>query len=83
MITSRNKRFLKGGLYRLLITAAVALGAASAWAAAPLPAGYTEVQYVESSGSQYVNTGIAPKTTTRLVCDFQKPTGTVPSKPRR
>ena len=32
MMTSRNKRFLKGGLYRLLISAAVALGAASAWA---------------------------------------------------
>ena len=54
-----------------VISAAVALGAASAWAAGTLPAGYTEVQYVESSGSQNLNTGIAPKTTTRVVCDFQ------------
>ena len=33
MITSRNRRFLKGGLYRLLITAAVLCGASAARAA--------------------------------------------------
>ena len=48
-----------------------AIAAASAFAAGTLPAGYTEVQYVESSGSQNLNTGIVPKTTTRVVCDFQ------------
>ena len=60
-------RKLAGGF---VLSTAVALGAASAWAAT-LPSGYTEVEYVESSGSQNLNTGIAPKTTTRLVCDFQ------------
>ena len=47
------------------------LAAAAAQAASTLPVGYTEVEYVESSGSQYVNTGIEPKTTTRVVCEFQ------------
>ena len=55
--------------YGLMVFAA--MSAASAFAAGTLPAGYTEVQYIESSGTQNLNTGIAPKTTTRVVCDFQ------------
>ena len=53
------------------IVGLAAFVAADAFAAGALPAGYTEVQYVGSSGSQNLNTGIAPKTTTRVVCDFQ------------
>jgi hypothetical protein len=71
MITSRNNRFLKGGFCRLLIAAAVFCGAFAAQAAGTLPAGYTELEYIESSGTQYINTGIVPKTTTRVFCDFQ------------
>ena len=52
------------------IVGLAAMSAASAFAAG-LPEGYTEVEYVEATGSQYVDTGIVPKTTTRLVCDFQ------------
>ena len=53
------------------IVGLAAMSAASAFAAGTLPAGYTELEYVGSSGSQNLNTGIAPKTTTRVVCDFQ------------
>lgn len=46
-----------------------ALGAGAANAA--LPSGYTQLTYIESSGTQYINTGIVPKASTRVVCDFQ------------
>ena len=37
----------------------------------PLPSGYTELEYVESSGSQYIDTGIKPcMNTIRCVCDM-------------
>ena len=34
-----------------VISATVALGAASAWAAVTLPAGYTEVEYIQGNGT--------------------------------
>ena len=34
---------------------------------ARLPDGYTELTYIQSSGTQYINTGFAPKATTRTV----------------
>lgn len=36
-----------------------------------LPSGYSQVEYVESTGSQYVDTGIAPNAQTRWTVDFQ------------
>lgn len=36
-----------------------------------LPEGYQEVDYIESSGSQYIDTGVAPTKTTRVVIDMQ------------
>ena len=54
---------------RFAALAAAALSSLTATAA--LPSGYTQLTYIASSGSQYINTGIAPKTTTRVVCDFQ------------
>ena len=41
-----------------VVCAAVALGAARGWAAGTLPAGYTELEYIESSGTQYIDTGV-------------------------
>ena len=35
------------------------------------PLGYVKLDYLESSGTQYVNTGIIPNQNTRVVCDFQ------------
>lgn len=36
-----------------------------------LPEGFTELQYVESSGTQYVSTGFTPNQNTRVVCDYE------------
>ena len=40
-------------------------------AVASLPAGYTQLTYIESSGTQYIDTGVVPQSDSRLVCDFQ------------
>lgn len=34
-----------------------------------LPEGYTELEYIESTGTQYIDTGIKPNWATRVVCD--------------
>ena len=41
--------------------------------AASLPDGYTQLVYVESDGTQYVNTNFAPDNNTRVVCDVVFP----------
>ena len=33
----------------------------------PLPSGYTQVEYIESSGTQYIDTGIKPNQDTRII----------------
>lgn len=35
-----------------------------------LPAGYTELEYLQSTGTQYINTGLAPSNLTRVTADF-------------
>ena len=69
MMTSRNNRFLKGGLYRLLITAAILCGASAARAA--LPSGYAELEYIESTGTQYIDTGVVITPTMAVEADAQ------------
>lgn len=41
----------------------------------PVPP-YTQVNYIESTGTQYINTGIYPNSTTRIKFKFQTPTAT-------
>ncbi|MBQ9785074.1 MAG: hypothetical protein IJW29_06205 [Clostridia bacterium] len=41
-----------------------------------LPSGYTRLEYIESTGSGYINTGFAPNQDTRVVIDVQ-PTSSV------
>lgn len=65
--TSQNFMFSRGG-YRSFLIAAALCGASAAFAA--LPSGYTEVDYIASSGTQYIDTGVVPSSTTRVVCDF-------------
>lgn len=65
--TSQNFMFSRGG-YRSFLIAAALCGASAAFAA--LPSGYTEVGYIASSGAQYIDTGVVPSSTTRVVCDF-------------
>ena len=36
-----------------------------------LPSGYTQLKYIEASGTQYIDTGIVPNANTRVVMDFQ------------
>lgn len=36
-----------------------------------LPSGYTPLEYIESTGSQYVDTGFKPNQNTRVVMEFQ------------
>lgn len=37
----------------------------------PLPSGYTQVEYIQSSGTQYIDTGFVPNQDTRVVCDCE------------
>ena len=37
----------------------------------PLPEGYTQLAYIESTGTQYVDTGFKPNQDTRVVCDTE------------
>lgn len=39
-----------------------------------LPDGYTQLQYIESHGTEYIDTGFKPNQNTRLVLDVGKPT---------
>ena len=53
--------------FGFVLSAAVALCAASAWAAGTLPAGYTEVRYIQGDGSKYIKTNYTPNPTTDQV----------------
>lgn len=41
-----------------------------------LPRGYTELEYIETTGEQYINTGFVPNQDTRIVCEFMYFDGT-------
>ena len=36
-----------------------------------LSSGYTQLEYIQSSGTQYINTGFNPKSTSRVVMEFE------------
>lgn len=36
-----------------------------------LPSGYKQLEYIQSSGTQYINTAFKPKSTSRVVMDFE------------
>lgn len=36
-----------------------------------LPSGYTKLEYIQSSGTQYIDTGFKPNQNTSIICDFQ------------
>ena len=36
-----------------------------------LPYGYTQLEYIQSNGTQYIDTGFIPDSNTRLTCDFE------------
>lgn len=43
-----------------------------------LPDGYTQVEFIQSTGTQYINTGFAPNNNTRVVMDVQPLSGSSP-----
>lgn len=47
----------------------IAHGAEILWQKSKLPAEYKEVEYLQSSGTQYINTGFKPNQNTRVVTD--------------
>lgn len=36
-----------------------------------IPSGYTELEYIQSSGTQYIDTGFKPNQDARVTCDFE------------
>ena len=48
-----------------------AFAAASAFATGTVPAGYTELEYIESSGTQYIDTGVVITPTMAVEADVQ------------
>lgn len=38
---------------------------------ATFPEGYTQLEYIQSTGTQYINTGFKPANTTKVVADFE------------
>lgn len=58
-------------LGKFAVAAVVAVLAQGARAA--LPAGYRAVDYIESDGNEYIDTGYVPKSTTRVVATFSIP----------
>lgn len=41
-----------------------------------LPSGYTEVDYIKVTGTQYIDTGFKPNQDTRIICEFKYAGGT-------
>ena len=39
-----------------------------------LPSGYTRLEYIQSTGTQYIDTGFKPNQNTRLICKAKAPT---------
>lgn len=52
----------------------VARGGVDLWKSNALPSGFTALEYVQSSGTQYVDTGFKPNQDTRAVLDVYLPT---------
>lgn len=40
------------------------------FAALNLPAGYTQLEYIETTGTQWINTGFIPNQDSRILCEF-------------
>ena len=61
----------KRSLIAASAAAVLAAGAPVSASATTLPAGYTRLAYIESTGTQYIDTGIFPRANTRAVLDFR------------
>ena len=52
-------------------TLAVAVRSVAARDAYPVPEGYTALEYIESTGTQYIDTGFVPKWNTKVICTIE------------
>lgn len=63
------------GLYDIVNGAFYGNAGSGSFLSAPVPAdlpdGYTQVEYIQSSGTQYIDTGFKPNQDTRVVVDIQ------------
>ena len=59
-MTLRNNWFFKGGFGGLMIAAALFFGASAAQASGTVPAGYTEVEYIQGNGYVRITTDYTP-----------------------
>lgn len=66
-ITNSSKVVIGGALKSLLIGIKVE----------KLPAGYTKLQYIQSSGTQHIDTGFKPNSNTRVLMDYESLTSGV------
>jgi hypothetical protein len=62
---------MKSSTSKSLLLALLAFAGTAPAVHAVLPAEYYELEYIASSGEQYIDTGIRATTTTRLVLDFR------------
>jgi hypothetical protein len=68
---------MKSSMSKALLFALLAFAGTASGVHAALPAEYQWVEYIASSGTQYIDTGIRATTTTRIILDFRynpKPT---------
>ena len=73
-----SKLVITGGTYGTLPTPTKSGYVFKGWATSSLPDGYTEVEYIESSGTQWIDTGVTPTTNTKMQYKF-RPLATVSS----
>lgn len=48
----------------------IACDGVTLWQKSRLPVGYTELDYIETTGAQYIDTGFTPNQDSRIVCEF-------------
>ena len=62
----------------IVLSAAVALGAASAWAGGEMPSGYTEIEYIQGPGNARIVTDYMPQPNTdKIEAVVEWPSGTL------
>lgn len=66
---------VEGKFYANKASTAFESGAAVSPIVRDLPSGYTQVEYLESSGTQYIDTGFIPNNNTRLIAQMKLEAG--------
>ena len=59
-----------GGMKKWLVVGLSVLSGLVAWAEVLLPVGYTQLDWIQSSGTQWINTGYSPNANTKIEASF-------------